>query len=198
MKDTVVEGVALSKNFGGVHALDHASFSACAGEVHALVGENGAGKSTMIKALGGRLQPDAGSVRLKGQTVRLSGPEQAHALGVWTVFQELMLFPGMTVAENLLLGREPRRFGVISHRLMAEHADALLRAMGITHIDPLALIEDVSLAQRQIVEIVRALSHEPDILFLDEPTSSLVEREVVHVASDHRAVVATFTITPDA
>ena len=174
-----VEGVGLSKSFGGVHALEHASFAALAGEVHALVGENGAGKSTMIKLLGGRLLPDSGAVRLRGRDVRLSGPEQAHRLGAWTVFQELMLFPGMTVAENLLLGREPRgALGAISHRRMGIAAEALLAGMGITHIDPLALIEDTSLAQRQIVEIVRALSHDPDILFLDEPTSSLVEREV--------------------
>jgi len=173
-----VEGTALSKSFGGVRALNQASFAAIAGEIHALVGENGAGKSTMIKLLGGRLQPDAGSIRLKGREVHLSGPNDAHALGVWTVFQELMLFPGLTVAENLLLGREPRRFGIISHRRMGQQAEAVLAGMGITHIDPLALIEDISLAQRQIVEIVRALSHDPDILFLDEPTSSLVDREV--------------------
>ena len=195
MTNAVIEGATLSKNFGGVHALDHASFSASTGEVHALVGENGAGKSTMIKVLGGRLQPDDGTIRLNGNPIRLSGPEQAHDSGVWTVFQELMLFPGMTVAENLLLGREPRRLGVISHRRMGDEADALLRGMGITHIDPLALVEDTSLAQRQIVEIVRALSHDPDILFLDEPTSSLVEREVnwlferIHALRDRGACV---------
>lgn len=183
-----VEGLQLSKSFGGVHALDSASFSAASGEVHALVGENGAGKSTMIKALGGRLQPDSGTIRLKGQEVHLSGPEQAHRLGAWTVFQELMLFPGMTVAENLLLRREPRRYGVINHRRMGQDADALLSSMGITHIDPLALIEDISLAQRQIVEIVRALSHDPDILFLDEPTSSLVDREVTWLFAQIRAL----------
>jgi ribose transport system ATP-binding protein len=183
-----VEGVGISKSFGGVHALDQASFAAKAGEVHALVGENGAGKSTMIKVLGGRLQPDAGAVRLMDREVHLAGPEQAHALGAWTVFQELMLFPGMTVAENLLLGREPRRLGVISHRRMGQEAEALLSAMGITDIDPLALIEDISLAQRQIVEIVRALSHQPEMLFLDEPTSSLVEREVTWLFERIRAL----------
>ena len=185
----LVEGVTLSKSFGGVHALERASFAAVAGEVHALVGENGAGKSTMIKLLGGRLQPDGGAVRFAGRDVRLGGPEQAHGLGAWTVFQELMLFPGMTVAENLMLGREPRgALKLISHRRMARAADALLTDMGITHIDPWALIEDISLAQRQIVEIVRALSHRPSILFLDEPTSSLVEREVAWLFTRIRAL----------
>jgi len=185
----LVEGVTLSKSFGGVHALERASFAAVAGEVHALVGENGAGKSTMIKLLGGRLQPDAGTVRFAGRDVRLGGPEQAHGLGAWTVFQELMLFPGMTVAENLMLGREPRgALKLISHRRMARAAEALLTDMGITHIDPRALIEDISLAQRQIVEIVRALSHRPSILFLDEPTSSLVEREVAWLFTRIRAL----------
>jgi ribose transport system ATP-binding protein len=187
-KPLLVEGSSLSKSYGGVHALDRASFAAAAGEVHALVGENGAGKSTMIKVLGGRVWPDSGTIRLKGREVRLAGPEQAHQLGAWTVFQELMLFPRMTVAENLLLGREPRRFALINHKLMGRQADALLTAMGITHIDPLALIEDLSLAQRQIVEIVRVLSHQPDILFLDEPTSSLVEREVSWLFEQVRAL----------
>ncbi|HTW26668.1 MAG TPA: sugar ABC transporter ATP-binding protein [Acetobacteraceae bacterium] len=174
-----VEGIGLSRSFGGVKALANASFSARIGEVHALVGENGAGKSTMIKVLGGRIAPDSGTVRIKGQEVRLSGPTDAHALGAWTVFQELTLLPWMTVAENLLLAREPRgALGLIGRRRMAQDAEAMLAGLGIEHIDPLALIEDISLAERQIVEIVRAISHEPDILFLDEPTSSLVEREV--------------------
>ncbi len=176
---SAVEGIRLSRSFGGVHAIEEASFAATNGEVHALVGENGAGKSTMIKVLGGRIAPDSGEVRIKGRTVALRSPHEAHALGIGTVFQELMLFPALTVAENLMLGREPRRrFGPINRRGTEQAAEALLARMAITHIDPLALIEDISLAQRQIVEIVRALSWEPDILFLDEPTSSLVEREV--------------------
>ncbi|MGH3267266.1 MAG: ATP-binding cassette domain-containing protein, partial [Trebonia sp.] len=178
-RSSAVEAIRISRAFGGVHAVQEANFAATGGEVHALVGENGAGKSTLIKILGGRISPDSGEVRIKGQTVTLRGPQDAHVLGVGTVFQELMLFPGLTVAENLMLGREPRRrFGPIARRRTEQAAEALLARMGITHIDPLALIEDTSLAQRQIVEIVRALSHEPDILFLDEPTSSLVEREV--------------------
>jgi ribose transport system ATP-binding protein len=176
---TAVEAFGISKSFGGVRALDQASLAACSGEVHALVGENGAGKSTLIKILGGRLHPDSGSMRIKGRDVALTGPRDAHALSTWTVFQELTLLPWMTVAENLLLRREPRTaLGLIGRNRMETQAEAMLAALGIATIDPLALVEDLSLAQRQIVEIVRALSHQPDILFLDEPTSSLVEHEV--------------------
>jgi ribose transport system ATP-binding protein len=176
----VVECAGLQKSFGGVRALDGAAFSATIGEVHALVGENGAGKSTLIKALGGRLKPDAGTIHIKGKAVALSGPEEGHALGVRTVFQELTLLPWMTVAENLLIAREPRgRFGLIDRSRMEREADALLAGLGIEHIDPLALVEEISLAERQVVEIVRAINADPDILLLDEPTSSLVEREVM-------------------
>jgi ribose transport system ATP-binding protein len=179
LEAAAVEGLGLSRSFGGVRALADASFAARPGEVHALVGENGAGKSTLIKLLGGRIRPDAGTIRIKGREVRFSGPAEAHAQGAWTVFQELTLLPWMTVAENLLLTREPRgALGLIGRRRTAQAAEAMLAGMGIEHIDPLAVIEDISLAERQIVEIVRAFSHQPDILFLDEPTSSLVEREV--------------------
>ncbi len=176
---SAVEAVGISKSFGGVRALDDAAFAANAGEVHALVGENGAGKSTLIKILGGRLRPDSGQFRLNGRDVVLNNPSDAHALGTWTVFQELTLLPGMTVAENLLLGREPRTaLGLVGRSKMAAQAEEMLAAARIESIDPLALVEDLSLAQRQIVEIVRALSHTSEILFLDEPTSSLVEHEV--------------------
>ena len=175
----VIEGIGLSRAFGGVRALVDATFAARSGEVHALVGENGAGKSTLIKVLGGRIRPDRGEVRVGGTPVSLAGPEAAHRLGAWTVFQELTLLPWMTVAENLLLGREPRgRLGLIDRRGLAARAEAVLAQYGIGHVDPRALVEDVSLAERQVVEIVRALSHAPRVLFLDEPSSSLVEREV--------------------
>ena len=175
----VVEAEGLEKSYGGVRALDAASFSAQSGEVHALVGENGAGKSTLIKALGGRVRPDAGRIRLHGHDVRLSGPPAAHALEAWTVFQELTLLGGMTVAENLLLSREPRtRTRLIDRAAMPARAEAVLAGLGVHHIDPRALVEDIPLADRQVIEIARAVSHTPKILFLDEPTSSLVEREV--------------------
>lgn len=174
-----IEGIRLSKAFGGVQALDSASFSARRGEVHALVGENGAGKSTLIKILGGRLRPDAGDVRIAGARVELNNPNAAHGCGIWTVFQELTLLPWMTVAENLLIGREPRgTFGLIDRGRMADEADSILARLGIHHIDPRSLVEDLSLAQRQMVEIVRVIIQDPDILLLDEPTSSLGENEV--------------------
>jgi ribose transport system ATP-binding protein len=175
-----LEAQGITKSFGGVRALYQAALAAVGGEVHALVGENGAGKSTLIKILGGRLQPDTGSVRINHHAVGLTGPDDAHALATWTVFQELTLLPWMTVAENLLLRREPRAsLGLISRTQVVAQAEAMLAGLGICTIDPLALVEDLSLAQRQIVEIVRALSHAPDILLLDEPTSSLVEHEVM-------------------
>ena len=162
-----------------MQALIGASLSASFGEVHALVGENGAGKSTLIKALGGRLRPDSGAIEIKGQPVSFARPEDAHGYGVRTVFQELTLLPWMTVAENLLIGREPRgALGLIGRRRTEQEAEALLAGVGVEHIDPLALVEDLSLAERQVIEIVRAIKPDPEILLLDEPTSSLVEREV--------------------
>ncbi|HZZ60353.1 MAG TPA: sugar ABC transporter ATP-binding protein [Roseiarcus sp.] len=174
-----VEGLKLAKSFGGVRALDSASFSARRGEVHALVGENGAGKSTLIKLLGGRLRPDAGEIRVHGRAVEITGPERAHALGVGTVFQELTLLPWMTVAENLLIRREPRgRLGLIDRRRMTDEAEAILAGLGVRNIDPRALIEDLSLAKRQMVEIARVIAQKPETILLDEPTSSLGDSEV--------------------
>jgi ribose transport system ATP-binding protein len=174
-----IEASGVSKHFGGVQALRSASFSADFGEVHALVGENGAGKSTMIKILSGVLAPDAGSLRIKGTEVSLASPLEARRLGVGTVFQELTLLPWMTVAENLLLGNEPKGpLGLVRRRNLASSADEILRRYGVDGIDPLELVAALSLAQRQTIEIVRTLLREPEILFLDEPTSALAEREV--------------------
>jgi ribose transport system ATP-binding protein len=174
-----IEGTQLVKAFGGVQALDKASFSSTVGEVHALVGENGAGKSTLIKLLGGRLRPDAGEIRIRGETVTLSSVQAAHERGIWTVFQELTLFPWMTVAENLLLGREPRSsLGLIDRRRLAAEADSILASLDMRHIDPRASVADLSLAERQVIEIVRVMIQDPDMVLFDEPTSSLGEHEV--------------------
>src|SRR5689334_16996668 len=146
-----IEGIGISRSFGGVRALVDASFSAEFGEVHALVGENGAGKSTMIKILSGVLKPDEGLVRIRGDEVDLSRPHDAQTLGVATVFQELTLLPWMTVAENLLLGKEPRgALPLIRRRALPGRAAELLAEHGVEQIDPLELVAALSLAQRQV------------------------------------------------
>jgi ribose transport system ATP-binding protein len=164
------------KRYGTVEALREASFSARPGEVHALVGENGAGKTTLIKALCGVIQPDSGTVSVFGERVR---PRDTGRRDVGTVFQELTLLPWLTVAENLLLRREPRgALGLIRRRELGVRAADLLAEYDVTSAAPYDLVADLSLAQRQVIEIVRAVSHHPRVLFLDEPTSSLAEREV--------------------
>ncbi|WP_273888095.1 sugar ABC transporter ATP-binding protein [Rubrobacter naiadicus] len=175
----VIEASGISKSFGAVRALREASFSAKSGEVHGLVGENGAGKSTLIKILSGLIHPDKGEIRIKGRKVELNGPQEAQALGIRTVFQELTLMPWMTVAENLLIQQEPRGFArLIRRRELATRAAELLSSLGIENIDPLELVSNLPLAQQQIVEIARTATRGPEILFLDEPTSSLSDREV--------------------
>ena len=174
-----IDAAAVSRAFGGVTALAEASLSARFGEVHALVGENGAGKSTLIKILGGTVKADCGTVRIAGEDVTESGPSAARRLGVGTVFQELTLFPSMTVAENLFVGREPRGpTRLIQRRKLAQAAEEVLARYGVHGIDPRALAGSLSLAQRQVVEITAAFMREPRILLLDEPTSALAENEV--------------------
>jgi ribose transport system ATP-binding protein len=192
--DTSIAADTVSKAFGGVQALRSASFAARAGEVHALVGENGAGKSTLIKVLGGRLAADSGSVLLDGEPVRMAGPSAAAARGIGTVFQELTLLPWMTVAENLLIGHEPRSgIGLIRRGALAPEAESVLAGLGIHHIDPRALASEISLAERQIIEIVRVIIRHPRVLLLDEPTSSLVEREVEWLFARIRELAAAGT-----
>ncbi|HET9147756.1 MAG TPA: sugar ABC transporter ATP-binding protein [Acetobacteraceae bacterium] len=175
MIEAAIAAREVSKAFGGVKALTRASFTLLPGEVHALVGENGAGKSTLIKILGGRIVPDQGEIVLGGGIAAQGGSGR----GIGTVFQELTLLPYMTVAENLLIGREKRsRLGLIARGELPRIAEAELAGLGISHIDPRALASDISLAERQIVEIARVILTAPRVLLLDEPTSALVEREV--------------------
>jgi ribose transport system ATP-binding protein len=174
-----LEATGVSRSFGGVQALRGASFAARPGQVHALAGENGAGKSTMIKVLSGVLRPDAGTVRVFGEAVRFAGPAEALRWGIATAFQELSLLPDLTVAENLLLRTPPRgRLGLVRRARFTACAGELLERHGVTDIDPNDPVDELSVAQRQVVEIVRALSSRPRILFLDEPTAALPDREV--------------------
>jgi ribose transport system ATP-binding protein len=168
----------LSKSFGATQALRKADLRCYAGEVHALLGANGAGKSTLVRLLSGVLRPDAGTLWLRGKNVRFAGPRQAAVAGLATVFQELSLFPQLTVAQNILIGQEPiSRIGWIKEESVTRRAEEILSLLGETGIDPSATVEGLSLGQRQVVEIAKALSHRPDILLLDEATSALGPEE---------------------
>jgi ribose transport system ATP-binding protein len=174
----------LSKRFGGVVALRTADLVLYPGEVHALLGANGAGKSTLVKILAGIEQPDSGTIRLRGEEIRLANPRAAIAAGIATVHQELSLFPSLSVAHNILIGQEPRRGGLwIDNAVQRDRAAALLDMLGATGIDLFATVGDLTLAQAQLVEIAKALSTDPQVLILDEPTSALSITEVEHLLS---------------
>jgi ribose transport system ATP-binding protein len=176
--EEAITASGVSKTYDSVRAVDDADFSATFGEVHALVGENGAGKSTLIKMLCGVVSPDAGRIAVRGRDVSLSGTEAARRLGIGTVFQELTLMPWMTVAENLLIGEPGGGFaGLVRRRAQPDRAAAIMAEYGITSIDPRELAANLSVAERQIVEIVRGVHRDPSILFLDEPTAALGEHE---------------------
>lgn len=182
----------LVKSYPGVRALEGVSLSVNAGEVRALLGKNGAGKSTLVKIIAGAVRPDAGHVALAGEVVALASPADARSHGVAVVHQELSLVPGMTVAENLVLGRWRAVGGrgpLISSRAIARYARTLLHEFGVT-LDPQERVSRLSPAQRQSVEIARALSDGTRVLILDEPTSSLPAVEVAALLSLVRRLAA--------
>jgi galactofuranose transport system ATP-binding protein len=167
----------IGKSFPGVTALTDVDLRLFAGEVHALMGENGAGKSTLIKVLTGVYEPDAGAMVLDGAPIRFAGPLQAQSGGVSTVYQEINLCANLTVAENIYLGRQPRRLGRIRWRELRQRARELLRGLDLD-IDVTALLGSYSLAVQQMVAIARAIDLSAKVLILDEPTSSLDAAEV--------------------
>ena len=171
----------IRKEFPGVLALDDVQLRIRPGTVHALMGENGAGKSTLMKIIAGIYQPDAGEIRLRGQVVTLTSPLDALDQGISMIHQELALMNWMTVAENIWIRREPKnRFGLIDHRHMAQMTRDLFDRLNI-RIDPAAQVSELTVAQKQMVEIARAVSHNADVLIMDEPTSALTDREVEHL-----------------
>ncbi|MEJ7616677.1 MAG: sugar ABC transporter ATP-binding protein [Pyrinomonadaceae bacterium] len=171
-----VEGV--TKTFGGVNALQNVSFDLQSGEIHALLGENGAGKSTLIKTLAGVYTPDAGTIRIDGQEVRINEVTDADRYGIRVIHQELSLTPNLSIAENIFLGKEPSRHGLINRQQIYRQAKAIVDKLGLREIERVRTpVSELSVAQRQLVEIARALSSEARILILDEPTSSLSESE---------------------
>jgi ribose transport system ATP-binding protein len=178
MSDAVLSVKGAVKHFGGVQALREVDFDVKSGEIHALLGENGAGKSTLMNLLSGVYAPDEGTIMLDGQPVRFGSPRDAQAAGIATIFQELDLVPGLDVASNLFLGHELMRAGaLINNTAMQQDARKRLEAIDLG-IDPAQLIRDLSVGQRQVVAIVKALSYATKVLIMDEPTAALTVGEV--------------------
>lgn len=172
-----LETVALRKEYPGTVALRDVSLRCEGGEIRALLGKNGAGKSTLVGLLGGAVQPTSGAILVDGERVRFRSPGEASRRGIVTVHQELSLIPGLTVAENIFLGRLPRRrTGLIDWGTACSMAESLLDELGLA-LDVRAPAGKLGVAQQQMIEIARAMSHSPSVLMLDEPTSALAHRE---------------------
>jgi ABC-type sugar transport system ATPase subunit len=179
---SIVELHGIDKSFSGFAALKDVRFDVRPGEVHALLGENGAGKSTLIRIIAGVHQPDRGELRIGGEAVRLTSPGDARRRGIATVYQELLLFPELTVAENIFLGNAPRtRFGRIDWTAMRAKSRALLEELDSRDLDVDAKVGGLSVASRQRVEIAKALSQNPRVLVMDEPTASLAQGDVARL-----------------
>jgi ABC-type sugar transport system ATPase subunit len=177
----IFEVDSVSKAFPGVIALDGVSLKVRPGSVHALMGENGAGKSTLMKIAAGIIQPDSGTLWLHGEQISFATPLEALAGGIAMIHQELNLMESMTVTENIWIRREPlNRFGLIDHAEMRRRTAEAFRNLEV-EIDPDARVGFLTVANRQMIEIAKAVSYDSDILIMDEPTSALTEREVSHL-----------------
>lgn len=170
----------VSKSFNGVQVLFSVNFELRAGEIHALMGENGAGKSTLVKVLSGFEQPSSGDILLDGQPVRLPPNGAAEALGIVIIHQEFNLAEHLTVAESIFLGREVTRFGVLDRKFMRAETRRILDLLNC-HVDENALISSLSIAEKQMVEIAKAISREARIVFMDEPTAVLSREETSYL-----------------
>jgi simple sugar transport system ATP-binding protein len=176
----LLETVGLSRTFPGVRALDRVDFRLFPGEIHTLMGQNGAGKSTLINVLTGVHEPEAGEIRLAGQAVRFSTPQEAEAAGIQTLYQEVNLCPNLSVAENIFAGRQPRKRGLIDWKTIHRRAIEALAQLNLS-LDVTQSLDTYPIAMQQMVAIARAVSVDARILILDEPTSSLDEGEVTRL-----------------
>lgn len=176
--EVVLEARDVSKSFYGVSVLHDVNIEIRRGEVHGLIGENGAGKSTLMKVLAGVYTADTGTVLFDGVPVSFSHPSQAKRAGLVTVFQEFNLLPERTVAQNVFLGREPRSGPFIDHKGMISRCQEILTDLGVDFIDPTTRVGSLSVAEQQIVEIVKALSFDARVISMDEPTAALSDNEV--------------------
>ncbi len=175
----LLEMRGISKGFPGVAALSEVDFSVRAGEIHALIGQNGAGKSTLMKVLAGVYQPDKGEICVDGQTLRFASPRAALANGIGIVYQDLSLVPKLSVADNIFLGREIGGGIFVDQQAINARAEHILGDLGVSGIDVRHRVMELPLAQQQLVEIAKVLSHEPRILVMDEPTAALAEEETM-------------------
>lgn len=173
-----IEMKEIKKHFAGVKALDGAMLRVRAGEIHALVGENGAGKSTLMKMLAGALKRDAGNIYIDGKAENIATPREAHRLGIATIYQEFMLAPDLTVAENIFVENLTSGKRLINWKTLNRSAGELLEELGFGEIDPSAQVSALSVAHQQVVEICKSLSQKVKVLILDEPTAVLTFREI--------------------
>ncbi len=174
----VLQAFGLSKQFPGVRALAGVDFELMRGEVHCLIGENGAGKSTFVKILAGAIQPDSGEILVRGERAELAGPRDAKELGLAFIFQELSVVEGLTVAENIVLGSEPGQRGRFDAKSATDTARRILLGIGFDTLDPATKVGRLSTAEKQAVMIAKALCANADVIVMDEPTSPLEEQEV--------------------
>ena len=178
-RENVLEMQGISKYFPGVKALEDVDFTVRKGEIHALIGENGAGKSTLMKVLLGMYHPDEGNIVFKGENVRINSPHDALSKGISMIHQELSLVPERTVAENILIGREPKSVmpGFMSWKKLFADAQALLKQLNLDFYAT-DFVKDLSVAGQQMIEIARAVSYNAELIIMDEPTSALTDKEV--------------------
>ena len=174
-----MEGV--SKRYGGVRALEKAELTVAPGRIHGILGENGAGKSTLIKIMAGVVAADEGRMTMEGRDVSFASPAAANDAGIVCIFQELSLIPELSVADNIAISNPPKRFGLIDRKAQRKIAVEALARAGAEDIHPSALVKDLPLSRRQIVEIAKALARKPRILILDEATSALTAADVAKV-----------------
>ena len=176
--NALIQMSGIEKRFPGVHALRNVQFDLRAGEVHALMGENGAGKSTLMKILSGVYQRDGGTILLEGQEASFANPRMAQDAGIGIIHQELSLMNDLSIAQNIFIGREPRRWGFIIDDKEMERAAAELFGQMKVSLDPARLVQGLSIAKQQMVEIAKALSYDTRVLVMDEPTAALNSREI--------------------
>ena len=175
-KELLFEMKNIEKIFSHVHALDHVNFDVRKGEVHALLGENGAGKSTLIKILTGVYTKDGGQIYMDGEEVEINSREDAANVGIAVIFQELSLIPTLSVYQNILLGKEISKFGFISDSAERKQIQELIDHYGFP-VKATDIVETLSVAQKQMVEILKALATDAKLIIMDEPTASLSSRE---------------------